>query len=354
MIINSPGTLKTLMKKIFLLLAFFLFSVSFNTSYAYKVGLLMPTQNETRWYSDGFVLEQKMKSAGFQTELFFAGDADVALQQRQISRVINEGCNVLVIGSIDGAALTEVLKEAKQKNIKVISYDRLITGTDAVSYYATFDNAKVGELQGRFLIGRLKPYASDDVKYIELFYGSIDDNNARYFFNGAMKYLQPHLDSGKFVIRSKQIDPKVIQTPAWSTQEAAKRMSSLIEQYNYRPSGERLDAVLAPADCIALGIVSALKREGFTDSNMPVITGQDASTEGLEHVKSGALGMTILKNPDDLSSVVVEMVEAIAEGKEPQINDTTTYDNGVYVVPSYLCEPKIVTKKNMKDLIKNL
>lgn len=342
------------MKKIFFSLAFFLFSISFNTSYAYKVGLLMPTQNEPKWYNDGFVLEQKMKSAGFQTELFFGGDVDVALQQRQITRLINEGCNVLVIGSIDGSALTDVLKEAKKKNVKVISYDRLITGTDAVSYYATFDNAKVGELQGRFLIGKLKPYASDDVKYIELFYGSIDDNNAKYFYNGAMKYLHPHLDTGKFVIRSKQIDPKEIETPAWSGQEANKRMSSLIEKYNYRPGGERLDAVLAPADCIAVGIVAALKREGFSDNDMPIITGQDASDEGLELVKSGALGMTILKDPNDLSNVVVEMVKDIANGKEPQINDTTTYDNGVLVVPSYLCEPKLVTKKNMKDLIKNL
>lgn len=342
------------MKKIFFLLAFFLFSVSFNTSYAYKVGLLMPTQNEPRWYNDGFVLVQKMKNAGFQTELFFGGDADVALQQRQITRLISEGYNALIIGSIDGAALTEVLKDAKKKNVKVISYDRLITGTDAVSYYATFDNAKVGELQGRFLIGRLKPYATDEVKYIELFYGSIDDNNAKYFFNGAMQYLQPHLDSGKFVIRSKQIEPKEIQIPAWSGQEANKRMSSLIEKYNYRPGGERLDAVLAPADCIAVGIVTALKREGFSDNDMPLITGQDASPEGLDLVKSGAMGMTILKDPNDLSNVVVEMVKAIAEGKEPQINDTTTYDNGVFVVPSYLCEPKIVTKENMNDLIKNL
>lgn len=342
------------MKKLFALFVFLIISCCSSTSYAYKVGLLMPTQNETRWYNDGFVLEKKMKNEGLDTELFFAGDGDVALQQRQIIRLINEGCDALVIGCIDGQALVDVLKEAKKKNIKVISYDRLITGSDAVSYYATFDNAKVGELQGRYLISKLKPYASDDVKYIELFYGSIDDNNARYFFNGAMKYLQPHIDSGKFVIRSKQTNPSDIQTPAWSGQEANKRMTSLIEKYNYRPSGERLDAVLAPADCVAVGIINALKREGFSDDNMPIITGQDASPEGLEFVKSGALGMTILKDPNDLSDVVLEMIKSISSGKEPKINDTTTYDNGVFVVPSYLCEPKIVTKKNMENVIKNL
>ena len=202
---------------------------------AFTVGVVMPTQIEPRWYSEGFGVEQLLKSNGFNVELFFGGDIDVSLQQRQIKRLSNDSnIDALVIGSIDGNALKEALSAAKSKKLPVISYDRLITGTDAVTYYATFDNGKVGQIQAQFLIDKLHPTA-DDPKNIEIFYGSLDDNNAKFFYGEAMKILQPYIDQGALVVKSGQIKPDDTNIPSWRTDLASKRMDALMDQVGFAP-----------------------------------------------------------------------------------------------------------------------
>ncbi len=315
--------------------------------HAYKVGLAMPTQNEDRWYNEGLLLKNKLTSAGFEVELFYGGDVDVDLQNKQLIRLADEGANVLVIGAIDGGALKDSLSYAHKKGVKVISYDRLITGTDAVSYYATFDNAMVGHMQGKFLVDKLNLATTSTPKNIELFYGALSDNNAKFFWQGAMEELRPYIQSGILHIRSGQTTPEEVNTPDWSTTEANKRMSDLIEKVGYGPGKVKLDGVLCPADCISSGVLFALKRFGYDASNMPVITGQDAVPEALDSIENGELAMTIFKDPNELSNAVVNMIKSLKNGEEVEINDTSTYDNGAKIVDTYLCQPELIVKRNV-------
>lgn len=320
--------------------------------HAYKVGLAMPTQNEDRWYKEGFLLQDKLKNAGFEVELFYGGDVDVDLQNKQIIRLANSGVNVLVIGAIDGAAMADSLAVAKSKGINVISYDRLITGTNAVSYYATFDNEMVGHMQGKYLVDKLNLGMTSTPKNIELFYGSLNDNNAKFFWKGAMDELRPYIQSGQAVIKSGQTTPEEVNTPDWSTTEANKRMSDLIDKIGYGPGKTRLDGVLCPADCISDGVLFALKRNGYDSSNMPVVTGQDAVPEALKSIEAGEQAMTIFKNPNELCNRIVSMVTSLARGQTVEINDTSTYDNGAKIVDTYLCTPELIDKSNVAQLIK--
>ncbi|MBQ8023834.1 MAG: sugar-binding protein [Succinivibrio sp.] len=319
---------------------------------AFTVGVLMPTQDEARWYREGFGIENELKNSGFNVELFFGGDIDVSLQQRQIKRLSNDSnIDALVIGSIDGNALADALTIAKSKKLPVISYDRLITGTDAVTYYATFDNGKVGEIQGKFLIDKLHPTV-DDPKNIEIFYGSLDDNNAKFFYGEAMKILQPYIDSGALVIKSGEIKPEETNIPSWRTDLSSKRMDAIMDKVGYGPeSGERLDGILSPADCISSGIIFTLKKRGYTVENIPVITGQDSTPDALKNIQEGYQAMTIFKDGKQLQDTVLDMVKAISKGQEANINDTTTYNNGVMDMKSFLCTPELIDRSNINKLL---
>lgn len=319
---------------------------------AFTVGVLMPTQDEARWYSEGFGVEKELKTAGFNVELFFGGDIDVSSQQRQIKRLSNDSnIDALVIGSIDGNALADALTIAKSKKLPVISYDRLITGTDAVTYYATFDNGKVGEIQGKFLIDKLHPTV-DDPKNIEIFYGSLDDNNAKFFYGEAMKILQPYIDSGALVIKSGEIKPEETNIPSWRTDLSSKRMDAIMDKVGYGPdSGERLDGILSPADCISSGIIFTLKKRGYTVENIPVITGQDSTPDALKNIQEGYQAMTIFKDGKQLQDTVLDMVKAISQGQEANINDTSTYNNGVMDMKSFLCTPELIDRSNINKLL---
>lgn len=318
---------------------------------AYTVGVAMPTQNEDRWYHEGFELEQQLKSKGFNVELFYGGDSDIDLQNRQIKRLADNNVDALVIGSIDGNALTESLKDAKAKSIPVISYDRLITGTDAVSYYVSFDNQQVGKIQGQYLIDKLKPTV-DAPKNIEIFYGSLDDKNAHFFYEEAMQILKPYIDSGALVVKSGKISPNETNVPGWRTDLASKRMDEILDTVGYGANGGvKLDGILSPADCLSEGIIFTLKKRGYTPSNIPVITGQDATAEALQNVKEGYQAMTIYKSSEDLHDAVIDMLKSISSGQKAKVNDTTTYNNGVKDMDSFLCTPELIDSSNIAKLL---
>lgn len=235
---------------------------------AFNVGVIMPTQIEARWYREGFGVEKALERNGFNVDLFFSGDIDVSLQQRQVKRLSDDSnIDALVIGSVDGNALKDALDIAKRKNKPVISYDRLITGTDAVTYYATFDNGMVGKIQGQYLIDKLQPTV-EDPKYIEIFYGSLDDNNAKFFYRESMKILKPYIDDGSLIIKSGEIKPEDTNIPSWRTDLASKRMDALLEKLGYAPNdpSHKLDGILSPADCISSGIIFTLKKRLFEHS----------------------------------------------------------------------------------------
>lgn len=318
---------------------------------AAKIGVSMPTQSLQRWNQDGSNMKAMLEQAGHTVDLQYAGDNDIPTQVNQIENMIASDNDVIVIASIDGSALTEVLKGAKEKNIPVIAYDRLIMNSDAVSYYATFDNTKVGKIQGQFIADTLKLDEQKEPLNIELFTGPTDDNNVNFFWGGAMSVLQPYIDSGKLVVKSGQTSKEQCATLNWNLEEAQKRMENLISSVGYGPEDTPLAAVLTQNDALANGVTNALLATGYDASNMPVITGQDCDKPAVKNIVRGYQSMSVFKDTRTLAQQVVKMVNSIVKGEKVEVNDTTTYDNGTGVIPSYLCEPVAATKDNYKALL---
>lgn len=296
-------------------------------------------------------MKAMLEESGHTVDLQYAGDNDIPTQVNQIENMIASGCDIIVIASIDGSALTEVLKGAKEKNIPVISYDRLIMNSDAVSYYATFDNKRVGLLQGQYIVDSLDLENAKEPKNLEIFTGPTDDNNVNFFFGGAMEVLKPYIDSGKLVVKSGQTTREQCATLNWNLEEAQKRMENIISSISYGPDDVKLDAVLTQNDALASGVVNALLATGYDASNIPVITGQDCDRPAVKNIVRGYQSMSVFKDTRTLAQMVVNMVDSIDKGEEVEVNDTTTYNNGTGVIPSYLCEPIAATKDNYKALL---
>ncbi|MDR2590840.1 MAG: sugar-binding protein [Oscillospiraceae bacterium] len=314
------------------------------------VGISMPTQTSERWIMDGNTLKDILVDKGFEVELQFAGDS-ISTQQQQITDMLSNGAKVLVVAAVDGSRLSSVLEQAAKDGVYIISYDRLLVDTEAVSYYATFDNVKVGELQAQSLIDGLKAKRGEAPWNIELFAGSPDDTNSAYFFGGAMNILQPYIDRGDIVIPSGLTAQSDIGTLRWDGDLAKARMEKDLEDhYN---DGKPLHGVLSPYDGLSRGIITALKNFGFEpgSDNWPVVTGQDAESESIALIRSGEQHSTVLKDTRDLAAVAANMVVAVLQGLEVDINDTTTYHNNIKFVPSYLLVPYSVDASNYRQLV---
>ncbi|WP_136651350.1 multiple monosaccharide ABC transporter substrate-binding protein [Paracoccus aeridis] len=314
------------------------------------VGIAMPTKTSARWIDDGNNMVRQFEEAGYTTDLQYADD-DIPNQLAQIENMITKGVNVLVIAAIDGTTLSNALDNAKAADIKVIAYDRLIRDTDSVDYYATFDNFKVGVEQASSLVKGLKERFPDVKPWnVELFGGSPDDNNAFFFYDGAMSVIQPLIDDGSIQIVSGQMGMDKVGTLRWDPATAQARMDNLLSA-NY--TDKQVHGVLSPYDGLSIGILSSLKGVGYGsgDMKMPIVTGQDAEVPSVKSILADEQYATVFKDTRELAKVTVGMVNAMLEGKEPQVNDTTTYDNGVKVVPSYLLEPVGVDKSNWEEVL---
>ncbi|WP_026505039.1 multiple monosaccharide ABC transporter substrate-binding protein [Butyrivibrio sp. NC3005] len=310
------------------------------------VGVAMPTKDLQRWNQDGENMEKQLKDAGYEVNIQYASN-DISTQVSQIENMISGGAKVLVIASIDGDSLGTVLAQAKEANIPVIAYDRLIMNSDAVSYYATFDNYMVGKKQGEYIEEKLDLKNAKGPFNIEIFTGDPGDNNARFFYGGAMDILKPYIDKGTLVVKSKQVDFDNVATANWATETAQSRMDAIISS-NYA-DGTKLDAVLCSNDSTALGVTNSL--EANYTGEWPIITGQDCDVANVKNMIEGKQSMSIFKDTRDLATQTVKMVDAIMKGSEAPVNDTTTYDNGTGVIPSYLCEPVFADKDNYKKLL---
>ena len=318
------------------------------------VGVAMPTRSLERWNNDGAHVESLLKEAGYEVSLQYA-DNKVEEQIKQLETMINQGAKVLVVASIDGTALSNVLETAAAAGIKVIAYDRLINGTDAVDYYATFDNYQVGQLQGKFIEEQLELATTTEKFNLEPFAGSPDDNNAKFFFSGAWDVLLPYVEDGKLVVPSGK-DPKSndewtkIGIQGW---ESAKAQAEMDNRINSFYGDKKVDVVLSPNDSLALGIEQSLESNGYKPgAEWPLITGQDADKANVINMLADKQSMTVWKDTRTLGTQVAKMVDQIIKGETVEVNDTETYDNGKKVVPSFLLAPQVVTKDTVqKDLV---
>lgn len=314
------------------------------------IGISMPTKSSARWISDGESMVKQFTEAGYGTDLQYAED-DIPNQLAQIENMITKGVKVLVIAAIDGTTLSNALDNAAAAGIKVIAYDRLIRDSGSVDYYATFDNFKVGVQQATSLVEGLKERFPDTKPWnVELFGGSPDDNNAFFFYDGAMSVLQPMIDAGEIAIPSGQVGMDVVGTLRWDGAVAQARMDNLLSA-NY---GDKvLHGALSPYDGLSIGILSSVKGVGYGsgDLKMPIVTGQDCEIPSVKSMIAGEQYSSIFKDTRTLAGVTVKMVDALVSGTEPEINDTETYNNGVKVVPSYLLEPLPVNVSNYEELL---
>ena len=314
------------------------------------VGISMPTKSSARWIGDGNSMVDQFTAAGYTTDLQYAED-DIPNQLAQIENMITKGAKVLVIAAIDGTTLSNALDNAAAAGIKVIAYDRLIRESGSVDYYATFDNFKVGVQQAESLVAGLNErFPGVKPWNIELFGGSPDDNNAFFFYNGAMSVLDPMIASGDIVVGSGQVGMDVVGTLRWDGAVAQSRMDNLLSaNYGDKP----LHGALSPYDGLSIGILSSVKGVGYGsgDLAMPIVTGQDAEVPSVKSMIAGEQYSTVFKDTRTLAGVTVKMVDAILSGGTPEINDTTTYDNGVKVIPSYLLEPVSVNLSNYEEIL---
>lgn len=313
------------------------------------VGVSMPTKSLQRWNQDGDNMKMLLEAAGYEVDLQYAENR-VDVQASQIENMVTKGADVIVVAAIDGSALSSVLDEAKSIGCDIIAYDRLIMNTDAVSYYATFDNYSVGQIQGEYIEEKLGLKDGKGPFNFEIVTGPLDDNNVVYFFGGAMDILSPYVENGQLVIRSGQTTREQCGTPNWDEAEAQERFDNILTA-NYTDAN--VDAVLCSNDSTSLGVQSALKSAGYgTDGkSMPIITGQDGNVTNVKAILAGDQSMSVFKDTRALAAKVVDMVDAIGQGTKPEINDNKTYNNGVIVVPAYLLRPLFVDISNYKELL---
>ena len=317
-----------------------------SASGAKKVGVSMPTKDLQRWNQDGANMEKELKAAGYEVDLQYASN-DVQTQVSQVENMISSGCSVLVIAAIEGSSLGEALNMAKENNIPVIAYDRLLMNSDAVSYYATFDNYMVGTKQGQYIVDTLDLENNAGPFNMEITAGDPGDNNAGYFFNGAIDVLQKYIDNGTLNVVSGQKTFDEVATPSWATETAQSRAENILS--SYYADGTELDVWLCSNDSTAMGVENALAAN-YT-GKYPVITGQDCDIENTKNMIAGKQSMSIFKDTRTLASQVVKMVGQILSNQTVDVNDTTTYDNGSKVVPSFLCEPVFADVNNYKELL---
>ncbi|MGN1192193.1 MAG: multiple monosaccharide ABC transporter substrate-binding protein [Dorea sp.] len=310
-----------------------------------KIGVAMPTKDLQRWNQDGENMKKQLEEAGYEVDLQYASN-DVATQVSQVENMISGGCDVLVIASIDGESLGTPLKTAEEEGIPVISYDRLIMNSSAVSYYATFDNYLVGQKQGEYIVEALDLDNAAGPFNMEIFTGDPGDNNCNFFFGGAMDVLQPYIDEGKLVVQSGQVTKEEVSTADWSTEKAQARMDAILAS-NY--ADKNLDVVLCSNDSTALGVENSLAAN--YNGEWPIITGQDCDKPNVKNLVAGKQSMSVFKDTRKLAEQTVKMVDAIMSGETAETNDNETYDNGTGVIPSFLCEPTVVTIDNYEEML---
>lgn len=314
-----------------------------------RVGVSLPAESQERWIQDGQDVRKQLEDAGFEVDVRFANDT-VAIQQRQIGEMVTSGAHVLIIAPIVGDSLTAELEAAAAEGVRIIAYDRLLRESAHVDFYVSFDNFQVGVDQAQSLVDGLGLGSGSAGPFnMELFAGPVEDNNARYYFDGAMSVLQPLIEAGQLVVRSEQMELGEVSVDRWHQQEGQTRMGQLLREHY--SGDEVLDGVLSPADILSRGIITALQSAGYPDEEMPVITGQDAEIASVKLITEGVQHSTIFKDTRALAERAVKATVELLEGTRPTANDTDSYDNGIKVVPAYLLDAVTVTADNVTETL---
>ena len=318
--------------------------------YSALIGFAMPTHSDESWLKHKTYMQGYLEEMGYTNfDEQWAEDV-VADQVSQIENMITKGVKVLVVAAVDGSALSDVLAKAADQGVKVVAYDRLIMNTPNVDAYVTGDNFRVGVEEANYIIEKLGVEDGNGPFNIEIFAGSIDDNNTFFFYDGAMSLLQPYIDDGTFIVQSNQTDVETIAIQQWDAATAQSRMDNLLTAYY--ADGELVDAVLSPYDGLSIGIISSLKNVGYgtEEQPLPIVTGQDAEVATVISIINGEQAQTVWKDFRESAKGGAALVDALVMGTELPINDTETYNNGVKQIPSFLYPVKSVDASNYNEL----
>jgi putative multiple sugar transport system substrate-binding protein len=257
----------------------------------------------------------------------------------------------VVIAAIDSSQVASAAEQAKEAGATIIGYDRNILNTEAIDYYVTFDNYKVGELQAQYVIDQLDLANNSGPFNVELISGDSADSNFHFFVGGALDTLKPYLDEGVLAIPSGRNTEAKIATGYWGNESGQKRMEDLIVSEKYGPNGTPLAAVVSTDDPLAQGISSALRDDGYTPEDFPLLTGMNADIASVKNIIAGYQSMTIFKDTREAAQKTADGIVAFAKGETPEINETKEYNNGVKDVDTYLCTPVVVTKDNYQEML---
>lgn len=314
-----------------------------------KIGMSMTDKSEQRWVMDGEKMKECLAEKGFELDLQYA-KLEPQTQIAQIENMITTGCKAIIVVPVDSGSLGAVLKKAKEAGVLVINYDLMVLNTPDVDYYIGFDNKQVGKIQAEYIIDKLGLKEGKGPFNIEIFAGSLDEVNAYWYHEEAMKLLQPYIDNGQLVVRSGQTEIEKVTIQGWAPEKTSARMENLVT--TYYSDGESLDAVLAPADSIGVPLGNTLKNIGYgtADKPMPIITGNNGNPSAIQSIVAGQMSMSIFKDTRNLAKKTSEVIEAIANGEELVPDDTTTFDNGVITIPAFLYGMEVIDKDNWKEL----
>ena len=324
-----------------------------------QVGIVLPTKDEPRWIQDETSFKTALESAGFTSEVMFS-QGSTATELSNVESLIEKGVKVLVICAHDGDAAGAAVQAAKAAGVTVVCYDRLITGTDAVDYYVTFDSFAVGVAQGQYLIDA---YAGKTGVPLYLYSGNVTDNNAFIFFSGAWSVLNKAVADGQFVVQNCDAIAEYAgkELDATADHEAlAKILGTINTEWDFAKaktlaeanlqSGQKGDvALLAPNDGTGRAIADAFGSDA--DVTSYVVTGQDAELASLKYIQDGKQSMTVWKNTATLAKTTCDMVSEILGGGTPSTD--ATYNNKNKDVPSVQAEIVIVDKTKLEELIAN-
>ncbi|AEF81217.1 sugar ABC transporter substrate-binding protein [Leadbettera azotonutricia] len=329
------------------------------------IGIAMPETTVLRWVKDGNSLKSEAEKRGYRAELQ-NGNGDQVLQNQQIGNLLTQGAKLLVVGQLnDGVA--SAISDAARDKVAVIAYDRIIQNSADYDYYITFNNFKVGQLQGQGLVKgmNLDAATAANPKYITYFAGSPTDGNAFFFFDGATSVLNPYIEKG--VLKVVGPAPKTskdtaefqrIATEGWLPNIAKNRMENLLTG---DARNVTLDAVLAPNDTLARAIIEACLADAKYARKLPVVSGQDAEAASLAMIKSGQQYMTVFKDTGKLAEAAIILADQILKGVAnptvpgavlaSSIGLESIGDTGKKVVKAYLLDPINITQDNWKEPI---
>jgi putative multiple sugar transport system substrate-binding protein len=344
------------MKRVSKVLVALLFAAVIGSSLFAQVGVVLPTKDEPRWIQDQTRFEAAFKTAGLTSQILFS-QGDTAKEKANVESLISQGVKVLVICPQDGAGAAAAADEAKKAGIKVISYDRLIMGTDSVDYYVTFDSFAVGAAWGKYLVSK----AAGKGNHLYLYAGAASDNNAFIFFNGAWSVLQPKIADGTFVIENSDKAVALQKKAALTRDEEASIIGQVTTNWQFADAKNKAEANLtsakkadkgtvfieAPNDGTARAIADAFAAD--KDVKKYYITGQDAEKASIQYIIDGKQSMTVLKDVRTLVADAIAAAVAYAKGNTPA--KTSSYDNGKIQVPAKPSAIVTVTKDNVKAAI---